>query len=108
MAAREYSAAMRIATLMLLLLFVPPAMAAQPGRLEADLAKAQADYDRDPSSADAAIWLGRRLAYLGRFPDAIDVFTHGIAQASRRRAAVSPSRPSLHHDRAGSISRSPI
>ena len=70
---------MRIATLMLLLLFVPPAMAAQPGRLEADLAKAKADYDRDPSSADAAIWLGRRLAYLGRFPEAIDVFTHGIA-----------------------------
>jgi tetratricopeptide (TPR) repeat protein len=49
-------------------------------RLEADLAKAQADYDRDPSSADAAIWLGRRLAYLGRFRDAIDVYTRGIAK----------------------------
>jgi tetratricopeptide (TPR) repeat protein len=49
-------------------------------RLEADLARAQADYDRDPSSADAAIWLGRRLAYLGRFRDAIDVYTRGIAR----------------------------
>jgi tetratricopeptide (TPR) repeat protein len=49
-------------------------------RLEADLAKAQADYDRDQSSADAAIWLGRRLAYLGRFRDAIDVYTRGIAK----------------------------
>ena len=49
-------------------------------RLEADLAKAQADFDRNPSSADAAIWLGRRLAYLGRFRDAIDVYTRGIAK----------------------------
>jgi tetratricopeptide (TPR) repeat protein len=51
----------------------------QKARLEADLAKAQADVDRDPSSADATIWLGRRLAYLGRFRDAIDVFSKGIA-----------------------------
>jgi tetratricopeptide (TPR) repeat protein len=49
-------------------------------RLEADLAKAKADYDRDPASADAAIWLGRRLAYLGRYRDAIDAFTQGIAK----------------------------
>jgi tetratricopeptide (TPR) repeat protein len=49
-------------------------------RLEADLAKAQSDYDRDPSSADASIWLGRRLAYLGRYRDAIDAFTRGIGQ----------------------------
>jgi len=48
-------------------------------RLEADLAKAQADYDRDPSSAEASIWLGRRLAYLGRYRDAIDAFSRGIA-----------------------------
>jgi tetratricopeptide (TPR) repeat protein len=48
-------------------------------RLEADLAKAQADYDRDRSSAEASIWLGRRLAYLGRYRDAIDAFSRGIA-----------------------------
>jgi tetratricopeptide (TPR) repeat protein len=66
----------------LMLLAMPPAAAAQapPNRLEADLAKAKADYDRDPSSADAAIWLGRRLAYLGRFPEAVEVFTQGIAK----------------------------
>jgi tetratricopeptide (TPR) repeat protein len=57
-----------------------PPVGEQKTRLEADLAKAQADYDRDPSSADAAIWLGRRLAYLGRFRDAIDVYTRGIAR----------------------------
>src|SRR5580765_313259 len=70
---------MRVAAL-LLLLAVPCAVAAQapPNKLEADLARAKADYDRDPSSADNAIWLGRRLAYLGRFSEAIDTFTQGI------------------------------
>jgi tetratricopeptide (TPR) repeat protein len=56
-----------------------PPTGEQKTRLEAALAKAQADYDRDPSSAETAIWLGRRLAYLGRFRDAIDVYSKGIA-----------------------------
>ncbi len=60
-------------------------------RLEADLAKAQADYDRDPSSADAAIWLGRRLAYLGRFREAIDAYTRGIERH--------PNEPRLYRHR---------
>jgi tetratricopeptide (TPR) repeat protein len=55
-----------------------PPIGEAKARLEGDLAKAQADYDRDPSSADATIWLGRRLAYLGRFRDAIDVYSKGI------------------------------
>jgi len=45
---------------------------------EAELAAAQSAYDADPESADAMIWLGRRLAYLGRFQEAIAVFTRGI------------------------------
>jgi tetratricopeptide (TPR) repeat protein len=57
-----------------------PPTGEEKARLEANLARAQADYDRDPASADAAIWLGRRLAYLGRFRDAIDVYTRGIAR----------------------------
>jgi tetratricopeptide (TPR) repeat protein len=60
-------------------------------RLEADLAKAQADYDRDPASADAAIWLGRRLAYLGRFRDAIEVYTRAVARH--------PTEPRLYRHR---------
>ena len=60
-------------------------------RLEADLAKAQADYDRDPSNANAAIWVARRLAYLGRFRDAIDVYTRGIARH--------PNEPRLYRHR---------
>jgi tetratricopeptide (TPR) repeat protein len=46
---------------------------------EAELAAAQAKYDRDPHNEDAIIWLGRRLAYLGRFNDAIAVYTNGLA-----------------------------
>lgn len=64
-------------------LFGKPLVSAPPTgetktRLEADLAKAQADYDRDPPNVEAAIWLGRRLAYLGRFNDAIAAYTRGI------------------------------
>jgi tetratricopeptide (TPR) repeat protein len=69
----------------------PPPAGETKTRLEADLAKARADYDRDPKSADAAIWLGRRLAYLGRFRDAIDVYTRGIAQH--------PNEPRLYRHR---------
>lgn len=72
------------------LVSVPPT-GDQKSRLEADLAKAQADYDRDPSSADAAIWLGRRLAYLGRFRDAIEAYSKGIARH--------PDEPRLYRHR---------
>jgi tetratricopeptide (TPR) repeat protein len=49
-------------------------------RLEQDLAMARAAYEASPGDADAIIWVGRRLAYLGRFREAIDVFTEGIAK----------------------------
>jgi len=47
-------------------------------RLEENFVKAKADYQKNPESADALIWLGRRTAYLGRYRDAIAVFTEGI------------------------------
>lgn len=47
---------------------------------EENLAAAKRVFDKDPSSADAAIWLGRRTAYLGRFRDAIDVYSAAIAR----------------------------
>ncbi|HSJ24239.1 MAG TPA: tetratricopeptide repeat protein [Longimicrobiales bacterium] len=59
-------------------LFAPELAPETRARLEADLAAARADYDSDPDNADYIIWLGRRLAYLGRYRDAIDVFTTGI------------------------------
>ncbi|HEX6370611.1 MAG TPA: hypothetical protein VF006_16940 [Longimicrobium sp.] len=46
--------------------------------LEADLATAYTVYERDPDDADAIIWVGRRVAYLGRYRDAIGIFSEGI------------------------------
>ena len=56
---------------------VPPPAAARQG-LEANLQAAREQYDKNPNDADAIIWLGRRLAYLGRYRDAIATFTEGI------------------------------
>lgn len=36
-------------------------------------------YRKDSSNADAMIWYGRRMAYLGRYGDAIAIFSKGIA-----------------------------
>ena len=49
-------------------------------RLEADLAAAKSALARAPADADAHIWVGRRLAYLGRYRDAIAVFSEGASR----------------------------
>jgi tetratricopeptide (TPR) repeat protein len=46
--------------------------------LDDNLARAEAAYKAKPDGADEIIWLGRRTAYLGRYRDAIQVFTTGI------------------------------
>ncbi len=46
--------------------------------LEADLEEARAAYRADPDSEAAAIWVGRRLAYLGRFREAVEWYTREI------------------------------
>ncbi len=56
----------------------PPIPDERRRTLEADLASARAAFDKDPTSADAAIWLGRRTAYLGRFGEAIVIYTRAI------------------------------
>ena len=61
-------------------LFAPVISVERTAVLEKDLAAAQAALTKDPSSADAIIWVGRRTAYLARYRDAIDVFTTGIAK----------------------------
>lgn len=45
---------------------------------ESNLAKARADHESAPDSADAAIWFGRRTAYLGRYRTAIAIFSEGM------------------------------
>lgn len=49
------------------------------GRLMAQLEAAEEAHRRNPGSADATIWLGRRAAYVGRYRDAIAVFSEGLA-----------------------------
>ena len=47
-------------------------------RMEAQLATAMAAWDKNRDDVDALIWVGRRTAYLGRFRDAIAIFSEGI------------------------------
>jgi len=54
-----------------------PLSAETKTRYEAQLAQAKAAYDRAPTNADSLIWYGRRLGYLGRLREAIDVFSRG-------------------------------
>jgi tetratricopeptide (TPR) repeat protein len=49
---------------------------------EEKLAEAQQEYKRLPGEADPLIWLGRRTAYLGRYKEAIEIFTAGAAHFS--------------------------
>lgn len=58
----------------------PPAPAGDAkATLETNLAAAKADFETNPQSADALIWLGRRVAYLGRYREAIETFSRGIS-----------------------------
>ena len=41
--------------------------------------EALANYRQDPTDADNIIWLGRRTAYLGRYQEAITIYSKGIA-----------------------------
>ena len=48
--------------------------------LEENLKNAEALHARNPGDPDAAIWLGRRLGYLGRYRDAIARFSDGAGK----------------------------
>lgn len=61
-------------------LYRPIADSAAEARMRAQLDSADIRYEADPADADAAIWLGRRLGYLGHYREAIDVFTDGIRE----------------------------
>ena len=59
-------------------LFAPPLDPAERAKREANLAAAQSTFDEDPEDVDAIIWLGRRTAYLGRYQEAIEIYTRGL------------------------------
>ena len=46
----------------------------------ANLDLARADLKSNPDDADALIWVGRRIAYLGHYREAIKTFSEGIAR----------------------------
>ncbi len=45
---------------------------------EQELTIAQQELKADPDNPDKLIWVGRRLGYLGRFDEAIEIFSQGI------------------------------
>jgi tetratricopeptide (TPR) repeat protein len=47
-------------------------------RMLAQLAHARREAAARPDNPDALIWVGRRTAYLGRYREAIDVFSDGV------------------------------
>ncbi len=57
---------------------VLPLAPATRARYEAQLADARRAYERAPAELDSIIWYGRRLAYLGRLREAIEVYTDGL------------------------------
>ncbi len=58
---------------------------------EARLAEARSRLDAEPENPDAHVWAGRRTAYLGRYRDAIALFSTAIAKF--------PTEPELYRHR---------
>lgn len=48
------------------------------GRRLRQLEEARAAYERDPGGEEALVWYGRRLAYLGRFEEAVALYGRGL------------------------------
>lgn len=61
-------------------LWRPAVPEAARARLESALGDAQRGVETAPNDPDSLIWLGRRLAYLGRYREAVATFTRGIEQ----------------------------
>jgi tetratricopeptide (TPR) repeat protein len=53
--------------------------------------KAKQDFEADPSNTDNIIWYGRRTAYMGRYKEAIKIYSDGIK--------LMPNEPRLYRHR---------
>jgi tetratricopeptide (TPR) repeat protein len=60
-------------------LFAPALPDSVRARYERKLAEARNDFDHAPDEVSNVIWLGRRTAYLGRFREAIAIYSKGVA-----------------------------
>lgn len=61
-------------------LYPPPIPAETKRELEKNLAQALTAFEENPGSVEAIIWVGRRMAYLWKYREAIEVFTRGSKQ----------------------------
>jgi tetratricopeptide (TPR) repeat protein len=61
----------------------PPVSAEARREMETRLNDARIRYEANPNDREAIIWLGRRLAYLGRWREAIETFGEGIKKFPR-------------------------
>ena len=64
-------------------LYAPELPLERRTRLEAELSAARQAYEARPTDADALIWYGRRTASLGRYRDAVAIFSEGISRHPR-------------------------
>jgi len=60
-------------------LYRPPLPPAREALFQAQLDSATAAFKARPADPDALLWVGRRLAYLGHYREAIAAFTRGIS-----------------------------
>ena len=59
---------------------IQPKLSAEQRRdFQTRLTQARADFEKS-QSAESSIWLGRRTAYLGRYKEAIAIYTGAIAK----------------------------
>jgi tetratricopeptide (TPR) repeat protein len=59
-------------------LFAPAQSDEVRATYQANLDAAERGFEAAPENADSIIWYGRRLAYLGRYDEAIEVYARGI------------------------------
>ena len=59
-------------------LYAPTLSEVTQAQYDSALQVAQRNYQQDSAQLDNVIWLGRRLGYLGRYRDAVRVFTEGL------------------------------
>jgi tetratricopeptide (TPR) repeat protein len=64
-------------------LYAPELPLDQRQRLEAQLDSARLAFEARPDDPDAMIWYGRRLAYLGEYRAAVDLYREGIRRYPR-------------------------
>lgn len=60
----------------------PPVSAEARKEMEARLDEARRRHEANPKDPETIIWMGRRLGYLGRFREAIDLYGEGIKKFS--------------------------